>query len=76
MLSPEQRHALVGFRQERLRIRKDLREVRRQLRKDIERLETGLKFANIALMPLLIGIGGIGVGLWRVNRRRPSLGPA
>jgi len=70
ILSPEQQQELVRFRQEKIAIRTDLRDVRRNLRRDIERLDTRLKFVNIALIPILIGIGGLLAGLWRINRRR------
>jgi len=73
VLNDEQRQALIDFRKERLQIRKDLREVRRSLRASIERLESRLRFANVAAMPILIGIGGLIVALARVRRRRRSL---
>ena len=53
-LSPEQEAALVRFQEEKLNIRKQLRDVRHQLDKDIEALGTMLKFINILLMPLLL----------------------
>ena len=53
-LSPEQEATLVRFQQEKLRIRKALRNVRHQLDKDIEMLGSTLKFTNIVLMPLLL----------------------
>jgi ABC-type uncharacterized transport system involved in gliding motility auxiliary subunit len=70
ILSPEQQQELVRFRQEKVTIRKDLRDVRRNLRRDIDRLDTRLKFVNIALIPILIGIGGLIVGMWQLHRRR------
>jgi len=73
VLTDEQRQALIDFRKERLQIRKDLREVRRSLRASIERLETRLRFANVAAVPILIGVGGLLVGLTRLRRRRRSL---
>lgn len=74
ILSPEQQQELVQFRQEKVAIRKDLRDVRRNLRRDIDSLDTRLKFINIALVPILIGIGGLLVGLWRIHRRRIHAG--
>ena len=53
-MSPEQESALLQFQAEKLRIRKELRDVRHQLDKDIEALGTTLKFINIALLPLLL----------------------
>ena len=53
-------------------LRRDLREVKRELRKDIDQLDGVLKFANIAAVPLLIGIGGVG---WAAYRRRRTSAP-
>ena len=72
VITDAQREELVEFRQERVRIRKELREVRRQLRADIERLESWLKFANIGLVPILIGISGLTAGLVQLRRRRTT----
>jgi ABC-type uncharacterized transport system involved in gliding motility auxiliary subunit len=70
MLSVEQQQEIVRFRQEKVKIRKELRNVQHALQKDIERLETQMKFINIGLMPLLIGFWGITLSIW--NRRRRS----
>jgi len=70
ILSPEQQEELVRFRQEKVAIRKDLRDVRHNLRREIENLDTRLKFLNIALIPILIGIAGLAAGLWRIHRRK------
>jgi ABC-type uncharacterized transport system involved in gliding motility auxiliary subunit len=53
------------FLQEKLKIRKELREVRYQLNADIEALGRTLKFVNIALMPLLLTLGVLALWLWR-----------
>lgn len=66
-LSPEQEAELRRFQQERVRVRKELREVRRSLDVEIERLGSVLKALNIALVPALIGVGAI---LLAVARRR------
>ena len=73
ILTDAQRDELLGFRQERVRIRKELREVRRQLRTNIEALESALKFANIGLVPILIGLGGLAAGLLQLRRRRATV---
>ena len=70
VLTDTQRDELVRFRQDRVRIGKELREVRRQLHADIERLESWLKFANIALVPILIGLVGLVAGVMQIRRRR------
>ncbi len=70
VLSAAQREELARFRAEKVRLRTELRDVRHALHRDIERLESWTKFINIALMPLLIGVGGAVVGLTSVRRRR------
>ena len=70
IITDAQRDELIGFRQERVRIRKELREVRRRLRADIEALESRIKFANIGLVPILIGLSGLVAGLAQLRRRR------
>ena len=70
VLSAAQQQEIVKFRGEKLRIRKELREVRRQLRQSIEKLGGTLKFINIGLVPILIGIGGLFVGLIQMRRRK------
>ena len=51
-----------------VRIRKELREVRYQLNADIEALGRTLKFANIALVPLVLTLGVLALWLWRRRR--------
>jgi len=64
-LTPEQQATVQQFLQEKLKIRKELREVRYQLNADIEALGRTLKFANIALVPLLLTLGVLALWLWR-----------
>ncbi|AJE14709.1 ABC transporter [Stutzerimonas balearica] len=68
-LSDEQQVALQQFLQEKLAIRKELREVRYQLNADIEALGRTLKFLNIALVPALLTLAALALWLWRRRRR-------
>jgi ABC-type uncharacterized transport system involved in gliding motility auxiliary subunit len=68
LLSPEQEAELRRFQQERVRIRKELRDVRRSLDVEIERLGTALKFWNIFFIPILIAIGAAALAVVRRNR--------
>jgi ABC-type uncharacterized transport system involved in gliding motility auxiliary subunit len=52
--------------------RKELREVRAGLNADIERLGTLLKFINIGLIPILVAMGALALGWYRVSRRRTA----
>ena len=67
LLSPEQKLAIDGFREEQLKIRKELRAVQHELRKNIERLGVVLKFINIGLVPLLIALIAAILGLTRTS---------
>lgn len=60
VLSQKEREATDRFRAEMLDTRRELREVKRALRSDIDALDGWLKFANIALVPLMIAFGGLG----------------
>ena len=67
-LLPQLVHTL-SLRSEMLKTRRELRDVRLALRRDIDRLDGWLKFANIALLPIVIGVGVVGWSLWRSRRR-------
>lgn len=70
VLTAEQRRALEHFQEEQLRIRRELREVRYQLDKDIDALANRLKLANIALVPLLVAGFGTTISIVRLRRRQ------
>ena len=57
------------FRNERLATRKELRSVQHDLRKNIEKLGSQLRFINIGLIPLLITVLALLIGIYRANRR-------
>lgn len=59
VMSPEQQKELENFLKRKLDIRKELRDVRRQLDADIETLGAWLKFINIALVPILLTLGSL-----------------
>ena len=69
-LSPEQEAELTRFQQERVRIRKELRDVRRSLDIEIEWLGTKLKILNIGLIPALLALGAIGLAITRRRKLR------
>jgi len=69
IISPEQQAELERFQQDKLQIRKQLREVRRNLDKSIEDLGTTLKLINIALVPLLLSFAAIAIAIVRYRRR-------
>lgn len=72
-LSPEQEQALMRFQEEKLRIRKQLRDVRHELDQDIEQLGAVLKLINIVVMPLLLTLALAGWHRWRKRRRQAAV---
>ncbi|MDG2205087.1 MAG: Gldg family protein, partial [Alphaproteobacteria bacterium] len=70
ILKPEEKKAIDNFRREMISIRKELRGVQFDLRKDIDNLDAWLKFINIAAIPLLLGLGTLVFAVGRRLRRR------
>ncbi|MDO8421681.1 MAG: Gldg family protein [Parvibaculum sp.] len=58
------------FRAELLKSRKALRDVQRNLRRDIDGLAAKVRFINVALMPVLVAFIAIGIGFMRHRRRK------
>ena len=72
LLSEKDKQVIETFRAEMGTVRRDLRDVKAALRHDIDRLDTRLKFLNIAGIPILIGLGGLFVAFMRRQRRIPA----
>src|SRR5258706_3885725 len=72
ILTAEQQSELENFRRKAAETRLVLKEVRRELRADIEALQFWTKVANIALMPILVALAGITLAMLR-RRRTPAL---
>ena len=68
-LSPEQEKEVKQFREESFQTQRALKEVRKNLRSDIESLGVRLKALNIVFIPLLVALFGIGRGLWMRKTR-------
>ncbi len=69
LLSAEQRETINKFRAEQIQTRKALRDVQHNLRKDIERLGSALKFINIGLIPLLFIGFAVGFAILKSKRQ-------
>ena len=69
LLTPEQEQELERFQREKLRIRKELRDVRLQLDQDIRELGNRLRFTNIVVVPLIFAGLTLLVALWRRRRQ-------
>jgi ABC-type uncharacterized transport system involved in gliding motility auxiliary subunit len=70
VLSPEQEAELKRFLAEKTRVRRELRETQRGLDVDINRLNSWLKFINIAVAPLLVAVAGVVILTLRRRRRK------
>ena len=68
VLSPEQQAELEKFRKEEANVKVELKLLRRDLRQDVEAMENRLKWMNIAGMPFLVTIGGIGLAVFKRKR--------
>ncbi len=68
ILSKEQKDAIELFQKDEQQIKKELKQVRKNLRSDIEQLGIKVKTANIVLMPLLVALAGVAYGLYRKSK--------
>ena len=76
IVSKAQQEAIDQFRADILATRKELRDVQQNLRRDIQTLESWIRFANIGLIPILVALAAVFVGLARMRRRRIAAEPA
>jgi ABC-type uncharacterized transport system involved in gliding motility auxiliary subunit len=70
ILSPEQMKELDNYQKTRIEISKDLKQVRKNLRKDTDALEFHTKVLNIATMPALVAISGLSLAFFKRHRNR------
>jgi ABC-type uncharacterized transport system involved in gliding motility auxiliary subunit len=71
LMSPEQQAEVQKFLDEQVRIRQELRTVRRNLDRDIDNLGTTLKILNIVLVPLLLTVVAL-TGVYLKRRRKSA----
>jgi ABC-type uncharacterized transport system involved in gliding motility auxiliary subunit len=74
ILTDKDRETIEKFKADMLATRRELRDVKLALNQDIDRLGTTLKFINIAAVPLLIGLGAIGLAIFRRRSDRAARG--
>lgn len=72
VLTESERQAIEKFKGEMMDTRRELRSVKLALRHDIDRLDGWLKFANIALVPIALGLIGLVWSLWPSRRKSGS----
>jgi ABC-type uncharacterized transport system involved in gliding motility auxiliary subunit len=65
VLSPEQQAELLKLRQEEAEVSRELKELRRNLRRDVVSLQNRIKILNIAAMPLAVMLTGIAAAVYK-----------
>jgi len=71
VMNSKEKQLVEEFRNEMTSIRKALRDVQHALRSDIDRLDSWLKFFNIAALPLILGLAILIAIVVRRFRRKP-----
>jgi len=69
LLNPEQQKEIAELRLSMNKTQQKLREVKGNFRKDIDRLDTQLKFFNIGLVPIVVAFLAVITGWLRVRKR-------
>ncbi|GAB4296797.1 MAG: GldG family protein [Methylophaga sp.] len=72
ILTPEQQKEIAEFRLIANKTEQQLREVQANLRKDIDQLDTQLKFFNIGLVPIMVALLAIFTGWMRIRKRNKA----
>ena len=70
ILTPQQQTEVENFRRISAETRRELKEVRKELRRDSESLEFWTKLVNIGAMPVLVAVAGV---LLAIMRRRKTV---
>ena len=70
ILSPEQQQEVERFKKKEAESKKELKEVRRNLRQDIDALENRVKWLNIAGMPMVVTFFGVGRAFLKGQRAK------
>jgi ABC-type uncharacterized transport system involved in gliding motility auxiliary subunit len=68
ILSPEQQAAVENFRKKEADVKIKLKTERKELKRDIDSLETRLKWYNIAAMPILVSASGLTLAFYKRKR--------
>ncbi|MGK2742507.1 Gldg family protein [Tepidicaulis sp. LMO-SS28] len=69
LLSAREADEMRRIRQDLVESRMELRDVQRNLRRDIDQLGSQVRFINVALMPILVAFAALGVAWYRRRRR-------
>jgi ABC-type uncharacterized transport system involved in gliding motility auxiliary subunit len=69
VLSPQQQAEIKKFQENEAKLDKELKQVRKDLRQEIDSLQNTLKWINIAAMPLLVTLAGLGFAIFKRRSR-------
>jgi ABC-type uncharacterized transport system involved in gliding motility auxiliary subunit len=72
ILSPEQQQEIEKFQKREGEVKKELKQVRRDLRRDTDKLRLFLTLMNIFAMPLVVVAAGIGVAIGHRRMQKAS----
>ncbi len=70
ILTHEQQEEIKAFRAKEAAAKKELKDVRKTLRREVESLEQRVKWANILAMPLVVAVVGLVIAIYRHRRQR------
>lgn len=70
ILTPEQETELENYQATRVQVGRDLKEVRKNLRKDTDALEFWTKVVNISAMPAIVAVSGLVLAVVKRKRNR------
>ncbi len=68
ILSDEQKQEVLNFQRRRIEVNRELKEVRKNLRRDVNSLEVTTKWVNILAMPLAVSVAGIVIATFKRKR--------
>jgi len=69
ILTPQQAQELENYERIRVEVSKELKQVRKNLRRETEALEFWTKVSNIGMMPVLVAFSGLGLAILKTKRR-------
>ena len=68
ILSEEQKKEILQFQKRRAEVNRELKALRKNLRRDVDSLETSTKWANILVMPFAVSLTGIVIAVFKRKR--------
>jgi ABC-type uncharacterized transport system involved in gliding motility auxiliary subunit len=69
LLSPEQQAEIKRFHEDEAQVSQELKQVRKNLRFEIDSLQNTLKWIDIAAMPVIVTLAGLVLAYYKRNRR-------